>query len=215
MMSAARIHSSARIAKSRRFRDELRARGAVKSVMTRATRNHAAFGRGFTLLELAVVMFLMALIMLIALPYLGSLQPAQMRSEARRLASRANYLYEEAGAQKVLIRLTFDLDHNGYYVTRLDPFAARPVFTPEGGPAGVRVFMPAGIRIRDVWVEGVGAVNRGQVSTQFYPSGYVDATVVHLTDENGEVFTLAIDPFTGRVSIANGDMPPPRRGVYG
>ncbi len=213
-MSAARIHSYARIAKSRRFRDELRTRGAVKSVMTRATRNHAAFGRGFTLLELAVVMFLMALIMLIALPYLGSLQPALMRSEARRLASRANYLYQEAGAQKVLIRLTFDLDNNGYYVTRLDPFAARPVFMPEGGPAGVRVIMPVGVRIRDVWVEGVGAVNRGQVSTQFYPSGYVDATVVHLTDANGEVFTLAIDPFTGRVSIANGDMPPPRRGVY-
>lgn len=215
-MFAAGIHSCAPIAKSWLVRDELTARGSVKSVMTRAAHHHAGFGRrGFTLLELAVVMFLMALIMLIALPYFGSLQPAQMRSESRRLASRANYLYQEAGAQKVLIRLTFDLDHNGYYVTRLDPFAAKPVFTPEGGPAGVRVIMPVGIRIRDVWVEGVGAVNRGQVSTQFYPSGYVDATVVHLIDQNGEVFTIAIDPFTGRVSIANGDLPPPRRGVYG
>ncbi len=214
-MPAARIHARASVAKSRQLDDELCVRRSVKSVMTRARRNHPACGRGFTLLELAVVMFLMALIMLIALPYLGSLQPAQMRSETRRLASRANYLYQEASAQKVLIRLTFDLDRNGYFVTRLDPFAAKPAFMPEGGPAGVRVFLPVGIRIRDAWVEGIGAVNRGQISTQFYPSGYVDATVVHLTDQNGEVFTVAIDPFTGRVSIADGDLPPPRRGAYG
>src|SRR5712692_4028505 len=74
--------------------------------------------RGFTLLELAIVMFIMGLVMLIAMPYFGGFQGSQLKSEARRLASRTNYLYEEAGAQKVLLRLTFDLDHNGYRITR-------------------------------------------------------------------------------------------------
>jgi prepilin-type N-terminal cleavage/methylation domain-containing protein len=54
---------------------------------------------GFTLLELAVVLFIMGLILTVAMPYLGGLRSAQLKSEARRLASRANYLYEEAGAQ--------------------------------------------------------------------------------------------------------------------
>ncbi len=209
--------NSYRDASLARSADEFAAPTAVQSRMNRAApiRTNCAWRRGFTLLELAVVMFLMGLIMMIALPYFGSLKPAQMRSESRRLASRANYLYQEAGAQKVLIRLTFDLDHNGYFVTRLDPFALRPVFMPEGGPAGVRVLMPVGIRIRDVWVEGIGAVKRGQISTQFYPSGYVDATVLHLADDHGEVFTIAFDPFTGHVSISNRDLAPPRRGAFG
>ncbi len=171
------------------------------------------FGRGFTLLELAVVLFLIGLVMTIAMPYFGSMQTSQMRSEARRLASRANYLYEEAGAQKVILRLTFDLANNGYFASRLDPFAAKPAFRPENGPAGVRVVMPAGIWIRDVTVEGVGTVQRGMVSAQFYPGGYADATLIHLADTKGEVFTLAIDPFSGHVSIMRGDVRPSNGGT--
>jgi prepilin-type N-terminal cleavage/methylation domain-containing protein len=171
------------------------------------------FGRGFTLLELAVVMFLMGLVLTIAMPYFGSLQTSQMRSEARRLASRANYLYQEAGSQKVILRLTFDLANNGYFASRLDPFAAKPAFQPESGPAGMRVVMPAGIWIRDVTVEGLGTVRRGLVSAQFYPGGSVDATLIHLADSKGEVFTLLIDPFSGHVSIARGDLRPTRGGA--
>jgi prepilin-type N-terminal cleavage/methylation domain-containing protein len=173
---------------------------------------HGSLGRGFTLLELAVVLFLIGLVMTIAMPYFGSLQSSQMRSESRRLASRANYLYEEAGAQKVILRLTFDLGNNGYFVSRLDPFAAKPGFRPETGPAGVRVIMPTGIWIRDVTVEGLGTFQRGVVSAQFYPGGYVDATMIHLADAKGEVFTLAIDPFSGHVSIVRGDVSPSRGG---
>jgi general secretion pathway protein H len=163
---------------------------------------------GFTLLELAVVLFIMGLIMMIAMPYFGGLRSAQLKSEARRLASRANYLYEEAGAQKVLLRLSFDLDNNSYIVTRLDPFALRPAFMPERGPAGGRVTIPAGVRLRDVWVEGAGAFRRGVVSSQFYPGGSVDATVIHLADEHRTVFTLSINPFSGRVAIMRGDLSP-------
>ena len=170
------------------------------------------WARGFTLLELAVVLFLIGLVMTIAMPYFGSMQTSQMRSEARRLASRANYLYEEAGAQKVILRLTFDLANNGYFASRMDPFAAKPAFRPENGPAGLRVAMPAGIWIRDVTVEGVGTVERGVVSAQFYPGGYADATLIHLADTKGEVFTLAIDPFSGRVSIVRGDVRPSASG---
>ena len=164
---------------------------------------------GFTLLELAVVMMIMGLVIMLAIPYLGGLGNAQLKSEARRLASRANYLYEEAAAQKVMLRLVFDLDSNGYFVMRLDPFAARPAVVREGGPAGVRAIMPRGVRIRDVWVEGAGTQIRGTISCQFYPTGYVDATVVHMTDARGVVYTLTISPTSGQVAITNKDLDPP------
>jgi hypothetical protein len=71
--------------------------------------------------------------------------------------------------------------------------------------------MPQGIRIRDVTVEGLGTFARGVVSAQFYPGGYVDATLIHLADDRGEIYSLAIDPFSGHVSIAQGDVQPNRR----
>ncbi|HJU29532.1 MAG TPA: prepilin-type N-terminal cleavage/methylation domain-containing protein [Candidatus Binataceae bacterium] len=172
------------------------------------TANLRTPARGFTLLELAVVLFVIGLIMAIAMPYFGGVKSAELRSEARRLASRASYLYEEAGAQKVLLRLTFDLNNNSYFVTRLDPFALRPAFMPETGPAGGRSLMPEGVHIRDVWVEGAGSSKRGLASCQFYPSGAADAAVIHLASDRGAVMTLAINPFNGRVAIVSGDFSP-------
>ena len=163
---------------------------------------------GFTLLELAVVLLIIGLILAIAMPHFGGFQGAELRSEAHRLATRSHYLYQEAGAQKVLLRLNLDLNHSTYFVTRLDPFAARPSFRPESGPAGGVVTMPADVRLRDVWVEGGGVFRRGIVRCQFYPSGIADAAVIHLFDRNGDVMTVGIDPFDGTVAIIPGDLSP-------
>ena len=142
------------------------------------------------------------------MPYFGGLQDAQLKSEARRLASRVNYLYEEAGAQKILLRLTFDIDNNSYFVTRLDPYAPQPQFIPFSGPWGFEVAMPPGLKLRDVSVEGIGGAKVGSISCQFYPEGYVDATVIHLMSVSGSVLTLSFNPLTGDVGIVSGDVPP-------
>jgi type II secretory pathway pseudopilin PulG len=153
-----------------------------------------------------VVIFLMGLILTIAMPYLGGISSAELKSSARRLAGRATYLYDEASARKLVIRLVFDMDSNAYYVMEADPYAPQPAFFPDLSTAGRRVNLPNTVRIRDVTVEGVGTLARGTVSTQFYPEGYVDATIVHLIDSRGRVMTLAIDPLTGHVMVAMGDL---------
>ena len=163
---------------------------------------------GFTLLELAVVIFIMGLMLTLAMPYLGGFRRAALRSQARRLAGRATYMYDEATGHKLVLRLIFDLDNNGYAVVQLDPYAIKPVFSPDHSMGGRPVMMPQAIRIRDVTVEGLGTVNRGTVSTNFYPEGYVDATVVHLEDASGDVMTLSFSPLTGQVAIIDGDMMP-------
>ena len=163
---------------------------------------------GFTLLELAVVLLIIGLVLAIALPRFGAFRGAELRSESRRLAARSHYLYEEAGAQKVLLRLNFDLDHSAYFVTRLDPFASIPSFMPEKGPAGGVVTMSADVRLRDVWVEGAGLFRSGIVSCEFYPSGTADAAVIHLLDRNGDTMSIGIDPLNGVVSIIAGDLSP-------
>ncbi len=169
--------------------------------------------RGFTLLELALVMFIMGLMLSLVMPYLGGFRYAKLKSETRRLAGRASYLFDEASGQKVVLRLVFDIDHNGYWVARYDPYSIRlsdkePIFIPDKGPGAHPILLPPDVRIRDVTVEGIGTVNKGQAFCQFYPEGYVDATVVHLMDASGNVMTLALNPLTGEVEIAAGDVAP-------
>jgi prepilin-type N-terminal cleavage/methylation domain-containing protein len=163
--------------------------------------------RGFTLLELAIVIFIMALMFTLVLPYTGGYRKAKLKSEARRLAGRASYLYDEASAQKVFLRLVFDLDHQVYGVMRMDPYAMpTPSYGPDRGSAGAPVTMPPSIAIRDVTVGDLGTFNTGKVATQFYPEGYVDATLIHMMDLSGHVMTLALNPVTGRVIIKEGDL---------
>jgi general secretion pathway protein H len=163
---------------------------------------------GFTLLEIAVVLFLMGLMMLIAMPYIGGISSTELKSASRRLAGRATYLYDEASSRKLVIQLVFDLDNNGYFVMIADPYSMQPAFFPDRSPSGARVRLPDSVRIRDVTVENIGTVSRGTVATQFYPEGYVDATLIHLIDQRGRIMTLRIDPLTGQVMIARGDLRP-------
>ena len=161
---------------------------------------------GFTLLEIAVVLFLMGLMMLIAMPYLGGFRSAELRSATRRLAGRATYLYDEASSRKLVIRLVFDFDRNAYYVMTADPYAAKPAFLPDHSSSGAPVVLPSTVRLRDVTVQGIGTLSRGTIACQFYPQGYVDATLVHLMDASGHVMTLGVNPLTGAVMIAAGDV---------
>jgi prepilin-type N-terminal cleavage/methylation domain-containing protein len=163
--------------------------------------------RGFTLLELAIVIFIMALMFTLVLPYTGGYRRAKLKSEARRLAGRASYLFDEASAQKVFLRLVFDLDHQVYGVMRMDPYAMpTPSYGPDHSSAGAPVTMPPAVAIRDVTVGDLGTFNAGKVATQFYPEGYVDATLIHMIDLSGHVMTLALNPVTGRVIIKDGDL---------
>ena|SRR5215813_5546136 len=161
---------------------------------------------GFTLLELAIVIFIMALMFTVAMPYMGAYRKAKLKSEARRLAGRASFLFEEAAAQKVLLRLVFDLDRQAYGVLRLDPMTPAPEFIPDNGTGGKPVQLPDSVSIRDVTVADLGSFTEGRIGCQFYPSGYVDATLIHLVDLSGHVMSLAINPATGRVIIVEGDV---------
>ncbi len=164
--------------------------------------------RGFTMLEIAVVLFIIGLVISMALPRFAAIRSAHLKSEARRLAGRASYLYSRAMSDKVVLRLTFDMDSDSYAVSRLDPYSVKPIFAPDTEPGFAPVLLPAGVRLRDVFIDGTGAVTRGTANCFFYPEGYVDATFVHLVDDSGTVFTLRFNPLTGRVSIQDGDVGP-------
>jgi len=163
---------------------------------------------GFTLIELAVVLFLMALMALLIVPSIKGFHVSSLKHEARRLAARASFLYDQASAAKMVLRLTFNLDAQGYSVSRLDPHSPNPIFAPDLEAGAGTVALPSDVKLRDVTVEGKGTVTRGTVSVNFYPEGYVDATVVHLIDPAGTVFTLSFQPLTGRVNITRGDLIP-------
>ncbi|HEX5034787.1 MAG TPA: hypothetical protein VFW62_09920, partial [bacterium] len=76
-------------------------------------------------------------------------------------------------------------------------------FAQEEGSLVRPVRMPAGIKIKDISVMHLPArVEQGKVEVYFFPNGFVEPSVINLTDEDEENFySLQLNPMTGRVRI--------------
>ncbi len=153
--------------------------------------NPGSDAAGFTLIEIAVVLFLMALMAILIMPSVAAFHLSRLKHEVRRLAGRATFFTIRPSANKLVLRLTFNfnakvtLSAGSTRMLRLRPSL------PTWKTAPRRSSCRPDVRLRDVTVEGDGTITRGTVSCNFYPEGYVDATVVHLIDPAGTVFTLS------------------------
>src|SRR5258708_12641317 len=104
--------------------------GNRSAVRARASR-HAP---GFTLLELAIVIFIMGLMLTLTMPYIGGFRRAQLRSQARRLAGRATYMFDQAAGHKLAFGLIFHITNPRYAAPSPHPPPSTPASPPTPPP---------------------------------------------------------------------------------
>lgn len=75
--------------------------------------------------------------------------------------------------------------------------AAKAGFSPKG-----KVKLDGDVTIMDVWTDGLSAViAEGDCYLYFFPGGYTQDAYIHLQDGDKRVYTLKVNPLTGRVTI--------------
>ena len=158
--------------------------------------------RGFTLIELSIVVLIIAIVARIAMPRIRSVTAAELSAAARRLSATTRYVYEESALRGEPLVLFFDLDRQEYWVARSEE--GTDLLVEDTDLLARRVRLPADVRIADVFVPGAGTFSQGLVPTRFYPEGYADRSVVHLADDGGHAYTLEIDPVRGRGEVSEG-----------
>ena len=138
--------------------------------------------RGFTLLEVTVVLLVLVLAAAIALPHLHA--PARRLDEAaRRLAETATLARERAILGGTPATLAVDF--------------ARARWTA----ADVSVALPAGVRFRDVvGPDGVAAWS-GVVRLELDPAGDPLPARVDLADDRGGAASVVLPPGDGRAMV--------------
>jgi len=72
--------------------------------------------RGFSLLELMVVVVLLAGLMAIIIPAISSIAGADIKNEATRIAGLCNEIYARAAISGITHRINIDLDNQSYWV---------------------------------------------------------------------------------------------------
>ncbi|MFQ5665102.1 MAG: Tfp pilus assembly protein FimT/FimU [Candidatus Binatia bacterium] len=158
---------------------------------------------GFTLLELALVLLIMAVVLGLALPRLRDPGRAELTAQARRLVMTFRLLRSEAVLNGYAYRLNYDLNQQRYWVSAEGSTDLADVARDLGPLArGTRLEQPVGIA--DVVLPTLaGKIVQGQIYTVFYPDGSVDPTVIHLATSR-DAYTLWLNPMSGRLKMNAG-----------
>ncbi len=180
-------------------------RARARPRLSAALRSVPAAGavRGFTLIELTIVLLILAIAASFVIPRLRDADSLALSSSAARLATTTRYLYEEAAFRRRPMRLNLDLDKHAYWVSVLKDDTDDPEFVVDDSPLTRPVVLPGSVTFADVILPALGTVREGLVFAQFLPEGYADPLVVHLTNARHEFATLAIEPLTGRTRVAD------------
>ena len=164
--------------------------------------------RGFTLIEIGIVLLIIAIALTFILPRLRDRTHAELQSSARKLANTLRFVRDEAVLNGRVYELMIDLDQHVYSVSssalRGEDLSG---FAPEEGPLGREVTLVAPVGFADVVLPSSGGkLLEGQVPIYFYPDGTADLAVIHV--HNGtDAYTLRTVPLTGFVYLVSGYVP--------
>jgi prepilin-type N-terminal cleavage/methylation domain-containing protein len=156
---------------------------------------------GFSLVELSIVILLLSFVLLLALPRFGAVLASQrLNSSGHLIAGLVRYVYDQATAKRRLYRLNYQLQDGELWITFL---ADDGEFVEDRSPMARRRKLPIGVQFEDI-ATPAEKVKEGRVYTQFFPTGLVDRSMVHLRSEDGSQLSVLIQPLGGRVQIDTG-----------
>ncbi|MDO8426283.1 MAG: prepilin-type N-terminal cleavage/methylation domain-containing protein [Deltaproteobacteria bacterium] len=156
--------------------------------------------RGFTLLELLVVIAVIGIALAIVFPRIPAPSGTYLKTDAGRVSSLITYLNEASVAKRVYYRLWFDLEKEGFRVeASKDGGEYAQVSEPRIG--GIR--LRQGVELEDMVLPGLGKVSSGTVSVVIAPSGNGEPFTLHLKAEKGRI-TISFNPYSGKVIVKEG-----------
>ena len=155
--------------------------------------------KAFTLLELVVVLFIVALFATLVIPRLGAfLSHGDTNKAIRQIRGVVRYLAGMSAATRTPYRLYYDLDEGRCWVHRHNE---QGEFIEEREILTRPVRLPPGVHFTDI-VTPRGEQREGVAYTDFFPTGWVENTLIHL--EGGAVVTLKLLSLTGEVKVYEG-----------
>lgn len=184
--------------------------------------------KGFTLLEVLLVITLVGLMAVSALPSLTNLFRTSVGSALRRYSALVRYAYDQAVLTGRIHRIVLNMDDNTWRIESADPGVlpldkTRMGLAPEGirdedrlkiiGEPGFRKIrgnmvdqVPRGVRLVQVvsWRSGKDPITKGETSLYAFPNGMIDEATVVLSEEGKEdvqKYKLTTFALTGRVHV--------------
>lgn len=188
----------------------------------------AARSRGFTLIEILIVLAIIGMVMGVGLPAISRVTYQRLNSTTRQFSGMVKTLRNDAILLNAVHRLAVDFDEGQYWVEQQQKTGALledPLTPPperkklkKGEPppptgfamaekyGGKKLPFPGGVKVLQVIKEQEGLRKEGLVYVHFFPNGFNEPALITLTRSNDEEagYTLVIRPASGNVQILSG-----------
>lgn len=159
----------------------------------------SCLNKGFTLIELVVVLVIISVVALLVYPKLSSTSRSDLRSSARSLAAAIRYVEDRGVATKNVYRMKINLDEASVSVTQIASDGSEE--TADDFELRKKMVLAEGITIADVNTSRLGKVAAGEVDLYFGPMGLGEFISIHLRAQNDSYFTVQAYPRSGRVRV--------------
>lgn len=155
--------------------------------------------KGFTLLELILVMVIIAVTMGLILPRLPDVAGMKINRRARQVGMLVKLTRERAVALRRYYRLEVDLDAS---TLRASYFGPENTYVEDDD---LRVLeLPGPIRIVDIVTSGGGKISEGSGEIHFSPKGMIEPSAIHMTDGSDKTITIQPGVLSGSIRVENG-----------
>jgi prepilin-type N-terminal cleavage/methylation domain-containing protein len=153
---------------------------------------NSAGDRGFTLLELLIVVLVVAMVLAVSYPSLSrGAASIHLRSTARDVLNTFRFAREKAVTEQIGMRVTVDREKQSLMLTN------------DLGDGNRTYSMPKDVKIYRVALGGTEVVD-GPILVRFLPNGSSDRAEVLLRSDSGSFLKIVSDPITGGARIETG-----------
>lgn len=162
------------------------------------------FSGGFTILEMILVLFLLAGVLMMVVPrfVIG----VDLGAAGRQFIGAIRSLQGTAATAQRPVKLYLDLDRGTYWAMVVD---GKEEKVPVDAAWAAPLALPDSIRFAEA---AVGQTKRGsgRAEVLLYPNGRIDALLVHLMDGGGNILAIAVEPVTGAIRTSDERIEPTR-----
>lgn len=172
--------------------------------------------RGFTMMELVVVVTIIAVIFAVAMPTMRNMnQNNRLRTTVRELTSLAKYARSEAVFNGRTAQLFLDVDNHAFWLDLRTPDPKTGRYDPKAPKSRMerRRDNQQQVVFEQVTASEANILDNGTlIAVDFFPDGTASPLVATLRskpqkgkdDESGARYTLEVSPSTGLVKIHKG-----------
>ena len=155
--------------------------------------------KGFTFIELIVVISLISLMLFLAIPrFHGNFLSDSTKDVSRWILLKIPYIKEKAAREQKRYILHMSFDSNKFWITHEAMSQDSLQSAEENGYK-----LPENIKLLDVEYPDQKKISVGEADIHFNEEGYSDKAIIHLEKDDNEQFSFMIEPFLSKVRLFN------------